>query len=81
MPVLDASKFVVAEPVQPPVTKPVVVAEPAEEKPVSPAKVNGDHLDDVKSQESKKRSRQVFLESNGDNAEIGSAVKKLKIEE
>lgn len=43
--------------------------------------MNGDHLDDLKSQESKKRSREEFLESNGNNAEIGSAVKKLKIED
>ena len=43
LPVLDASKFVVPEPVQPPVEKPVAVAETVVEKPVSPAKVNGDH--------------------------------------
>jgi len=30
MPVLDDSKFVVEEPVQPPVAKPVTVAEPVE---------------------------------------------------
>lgn len=43
--------------------------------------MNGDHLSDVKSQESKKRSRQEFLDTHEENAEIGSAVKKLKIEE
>ena len=75
LPLLDQSLFpVVAEPE--PVAKPVKPT-----KVESPAKVNGDHLDEVRSQESKKRSREEFLESHGENAEIGSAVKRLKIEE
>ena len=46
--------------------------------------MNGDHLDDVKSQksqESKKRSRQEYLETHSQKSEISSAVKKLKISE
>jgi len=48
-PVLDESKFVNAAPVA--VAAPVAapVAKPVEEKPVSPAKVNGDHKDDIRS--------------------------------
>lgn len=76
MPELDSTKFVVAQPM------------PVSPKPIK--KVNGDHIDEVRSQrsqrsqksnESKKRSRQEFLETHSENAEIGSAVKKLKIEE
>jgi hypothetical protein len=43
--------------------------------------VNGDQADEVRSQESKKRSRQEFLDAHGENTEIGLGVKKLKIEE
>lgn len=71
MPELDSSKFEVLQPT-----------------PVSPMpikKMNGDHLDDVKSQksqksqESKKRSRQEFIETHSQKSEISSAVKRLKI--
>ena len=76
LPELNQSLFPVVtepEPVPKPVVKPKTEA--------SPAKVNGDHQDEVRSQESKKRSREEFLESHAQNAEIGSAVKRLKIEE
>ena len=75
-PVLDESKFAKA-PISQPIQKPEPVAEP---KPQTPAQVNGDHIE-VKSQESKKRTHDEFIHAHGENAEIESGVKKLKVEE
>jgi hypothetical protein len=73
MPELDSTKFAAT-----------VQAMPLPVSPTPVKKMNGDHLDDVKSQksqESKKRSRQESVEAHSQKSEISSAVKRLKIQE